>query len=97
MTKRTEKALEFWSKHIEAAANFKGSCASYCRAHDLNIRQFYTWKKRLAQGSLEFKKSDFVSVIVSEPRSELTISPNTRLPEAQWVAQVMLHLIRGLA
>ena len=87
---------KFWQQHVDSAKSFPGSAQKYCDEHEIESSSFYQWRKILSAPTQSSRRSDFLPVIVSEPqRGERSIE--TILPNAQWVAEVMLHLIRGLA
>lgn len=93
--KRTHsERAKFWQQHIDTAKSFPGSAQQYCDEHELESSSFYQWRKRLS-GSQSLKKSDFLPVVVATERTERPSDPV--LPNAQWVAEVMVYLLRGLA
>lgn len=91
----TERA-KFWQQHVEAAKSFTGSVQQYCDTHELEPSSFYQWRKRLAAATQNPSRLDFLPVVVSNPGQSGRPSEAT-LPNAQWVAEVMVHLIRRLA
>ena len=91
----TERA-KFWQQHVEAAKSFSGSVQQYCDEHDLDPSSLYQWRKRFSGTNQNPSKSEFLPVVVSRPEQSERPS-QAILPNAQWVAEVMLHLIRGLA
>jgi hypothetical protein len=94
--KRSRQEVEkFWKQHIEAAKSFPGSAQKYCDANEIESPSFYSWRKRLSGIARDPGSAKFLPVIISG--SEQATEQSAReLPNAQWVAQVMLHLIRGL-
>jgi transposase-like protein len=96
MGKVLSDRAKFWQQHVEATKSFPGSIQKYCEQHELDPSSLYQWRKRFSGATQVKTKSEFLPVVVSSPaRAELpAMSP---LPNAQWVAEVMLHLIRGLA
>ena len=96
MKRSRQEVVKFWKQHIEAAKSFSGSAQEYCDAHEIQSPSFYSWRKRLSAVARDPNKAKFLPVIISEaerPAEQL----ERVLPNAQWVAEVMLHLIRGLA
>lgn len=88
---RSEKE-EFWRGHMSKSARFPGSLAAYCRSEGLSIHTFHYWRKRFAKGENRLPRP------VSAPFVEVEIerSPERRLPDAAWVAELILHLSRGV-
>jgi hypothetical protein len=95
MKRSRQEVIRFWQQHVEAAKSFPGSAQKYCDAHEIESPSFYSWRKRLS-GARNPDMAKFLPVIISE--SERPAEQSGRgLPNAHWVAEVMLHLIRGLA
>jgi len=87
-----ESKAEIWRKHIESARSFPGTAREYCERHSLQVQSFYQWRKRLFAVS-GLKRSSFVPVVMS--RVEPEPLRRTDLPDAQWTAEFILHLLRG--
>lgn len=97
MNKHKEEKIQFWQGHFAAVETFQGSVKAYCKSQGLQLSTFYSWRKKLFCRSKPEKCSSFLPVIVRPP---LTVKKEDRisaLPDAQWVAEVMVHLLRGLA
>lgn len=88
MGTHSEKA-EKWQNHMAAAAAFPGSAISYCQSQGISPSTFHHWRRKFKYSGEKVIRPAFVPVVVSSPR--------LKLPEAQWVAEVMTHLIRGLS
>lgn len=89
--------IKFWTEHLAAAASYSKGIGAYCSEHGLSVTMYYKWKVKLAQVK-PTKMPAFLPIAVSTP-TEFR-KANTKfheLPEARWVADVMLHLIRGLS
>lgn len=96
MRSMNHSKVKFWSDHLAAAARHPAGIGAYCKEHGLSATMYYKWKTKLHQGKGD-KPSAFLPVVVAAPQATREFKRNTRdLPEAQWVADVMLHLIRGL-
>jgi hypothetical protein len=96
MKRSRQERTRFWQQHVDAAKLFAGSAQKYCDEQEIESSSFYHWRKILSGSTQSSSRSDFLPVIVSKPeRAEQSSEAN--LPNAQWVAEVMLHLIRGLA
>jgi hypothetical protein len=86
--------INSWREHIAAAGKYPAGITAYCKEHNISVTMYYKWKVKLRHGE---KPSAFLPVAVSAPQVPLELRSNIQgLPEAQWVAEVMLHLIRGL-
>lgn len=80
---------KIWREHIERAGRFPGSIEAYCRSQGIEASSFYNWKRKLKS------QLSFLPVVIAEgARVEKQASS---LPEARWVSEVMVHLIRGLS
>ena len=97
--------IEFWRNHLVAAQSDPNGITAYCKLHGLRSATYYGWRKKLKVGISEPKKvsigrpkiprSPFLPVAVSVPETKFQ-NRSPALPNAKWVAEVMLHLIRGL-
>ena len=96
MNKGPTERAKFWQRHVEAAKSFAGTAQQYCDEHDLEPSSFYQWRKRLFISTENPGRLDFLPVVVSGP-GQSGASSQSALPSAQWVAEVMVHLIRRLA
>ena len=97
MRETNQDKVKFWSEHLAAAASYPQGIGAYCGEHGLSTTMYYKWKAKLAQAK-SVKVGAFLPVTVSTA-TEFR-GANTKvydLPEARWVAGVMLHLIRGLS
>ena len=84
-------------RNTRAAADaFKGTAVAYCRAHDIDVNCFYAWRKRLESRVGVASRSPFVPAVIDVSPAEQS-NRLSRLPDAQWVAEVMAHLVRRLA
>lgn len=95
MSKVPTERAKFWQQHVETAKSFAGTVQQYCDEHELEPSSFYQWRKRLVGTTQTPRRSAFLPVVVSNPGQSQPSQAS--LPNAQWVAEVMLHLIRGLA
>ena len=96
MKRSRQERIRFWQQHVDAAKLFPGGAQKYCDEHEIESSSFYNWRKLLSGSPQSPSRSDFLPVIVSKPERAEQSSENI-LPNTQWVAEVMLHLIRGLA
>ena len=88
--------VKFWSDHLAAANQHPAGISAYCKEHSLSATMYYKWKIKLHEAKGE-KRSAFLPVTVAAPEVIREGKMSAReLPDAHWVADVMLHLIRGL-
>lgn len=88
-----QQKTEHWRKRIEASESFAGSEREYCDSQGLSLATFRYWKSKLRvelPAGLVMPTSPFVRVEIERPR------PQSKLPDAKWVAEVLMHLSRGL-
>jgi hypothetical protein len=93
--KHSEKE-KFWRHQMAAAEKFRGSQREFCKSQGLSINMFQYWrykferegKSRLSEVA---KPTPFVAVEVLQPEH-----CSGEMPQAQWLAELILHLQRGL-
>lgn len=96
MRSSNQSKIKFWSDHIAAAAVHSAGIAPYCKDHGLSLTMYYKWKTRLLKAAVE-KPSVFLPVTVAAaPVTEESKLRSRELPNAQWVAEVLAHLLRTL-
>ena len=89
-----KQSKEFWLWHIEAAANFSGSRAAYCRQNGLVFSRFDYFRKKFSKKS-NFSEVKPVSHISPEsPIAKLGSYPQ-RLPDPKWLSALIRELSRG--
>ncbi len=91
MTK--QQKTEHWRKRIEEAEGFAGSERAFCSSQGLSLATFRYWKNKVKKqepSNLIVTTSPFVRVEIERPR------PQSKLPDAKWVAEILMHLSRGL-
>ena len=80
MTRHERRAM--WRAHVEQQRDSNESAASYCRAHNLCLPSFYSWRKRLTDAP----GSAFVEVVCKDNAPEaITL---TRSTDGQWQMQL---------
>ncbi len=77
--------VEVWRRRLEAAENFPGTILEYCRCEGISREALRYWRQRLGSAAV----SPFAPVEVLLP------TPVARLPDARWVAELILHLHAG--
>jgi hypothetical protein len=88
------KSEQLWRERIASADAFDGTAVAYCRANDIDVNCFYSWRKRLKFRIGISTRSPFVPAIIDVPPVEHN-NP-AQLPDAQWIAEVLAHLVRRL-
>lgn len=93
-TIRQIKGSEFWESHVLKAQEFEGSEQDYCRLHKLSRSTFSGYKKKMGLVKPEkVKRRAFVKLITKDvPQSKSKETWNCRLPDAGWVAELILAL-----
>ena len=77
---------EYWTQHIQAAENFKGTNKEYCRKAGIKYGNLSAYRKKLGfTKRTEAKKSNFATLEVAKPRTEKSAS----LPEPEWLARFL--------
>lgn len=91
-----EEKAKAWRARLARAAEYSGTNREYCKAEGLSIHTFAYWKHKLAEKreSEVFIPQPFARVEVESPAVQP--SNNSGLPDPRWVAEVILHLQRGL-
>jgi len=56
----------FWQRHVDSHLSSGLSQTAYCKSHDLSVRLFWSWKKKLRPDSISTKPE-------SEPKLQLFI------------------------
>lgn len=100
--------IEIWQNHMARAKAHPSGVIAYCHDEGLQVATYYYWHKKIKNESSTCKKgyrspklkkthSPFLPITVTESAIKYTdYSVATKLPEARWVAEVMLHLVQGL-
>lgn len=92
---RSEKE-KYWRSQIAQAAEFQGSIQAYCQTHGISQFTFRYWQRKLTQEKAQsVVRRPFVQVEIQNPSPEQFSTH--RLPDPHWVAEVILHLSRGLS
>ena len=97
--------IEYWKNHVANAKAHPGGIGGYCRENGIKSSVYYSWRQVIKNEfageelvlprEVKRAKPSFIPVMIAEsPDSE----PQrvSKLPDARWVAEVMLHLLRGL-
>ena len=109
MESNYQSRLEFWRAHVANADNFPAGVSAYCAEQGLKLSTYYGWRKLVGLGSsvpkprkpkrIKKAQPSFLPVAVTSGPVEVEsmFQSMPKLPEARWVAEVMLHLVRGLS
>jgi hypothetical protein len=90
----------YWKQHILKADVFSGSDYQYCLEQGLKKSTFYAWRERLKPRLPKIKhpsnKQAFLPIEVTRelPRRILA-GRKEELPDAGWLAELILSLING--
>lgn len=95
ISKHSDKE-KFWREQLRSFAKFKGSRRAFCRIHGLSASTFQYWHCKYSQ----IKRCD-VQVVEPSPFVEVEVESQVRsssrnMPDARWVAELILHLQEGL-
>lgn len=111
MDSNQQSKLEFWREHVAGAEKFPAGVSAYCTEQGLKISTYYGWRKLVKPSGSAPKRpkslkpkvtkkiqSPFLPVAVAAGAVEIEsrVTSPLKLPEARWVAEVMLYLMRGL-
>lgn len=98
--------FEIWKNHIANAKAHPSGVAAYCEENNIKSSVYYGWRQVIKNAatnsdfeSLAVPKQttpSFYPVEISEALTE-NLKSFPGLPDARWVAEVMLHLLRGLS
>ena len=89
-----KQSQQFWRGHVEAAANFSGSRAAYCRQNGLVFSRFDYFRKKFSKKSI-FSEVKPVEKTSSESWIKVGASYPQRLPDPKWLSALILELSRG--
>lgn len=92
-----DQKAAFWRRHIELANEYPDGIQKYCELNSLASQTYYKWKLKLdirkqAKQSKQITQQQFAAVQVCDPE----IVRSRTLPDARWLAELILHLGRGL-
>ena len=82
-----------WAERIQEAEAFEGSNLQYCKSKGYSEATFRYWKNQL-RGS---KAAPIEPAEAASPFLKVEIEKGSpSLPDPRWVAEIILHLNRGL-
>jgi hypothetical protein len=85
---------EFWRKHIEAAENFSGSQAAYCRHNGLVLSQFVYQRGRFLKKKSKFSEVRPTTRFAPARGSKEIGSYPQGLPDPKWLSALIRELSR---
>jgi len=92
---RSEKS-KYWRSQIVLAEKFPGSVASFCNTQNISIHTFNYWKNKFrieGEPAKAMVPRPFIEVQVERSQS---MHRKPELPNAIWLAELIMHLQRGL-
>jgi len=95
-TRSHSEKEKFWHQQMSMANKFSGSHRAFCKAQGISVHSFAYWRQKFERQRKQVKSlvpSPFVQLVVEKPMPVLRNQP---LPEAAWVAELILHLQMGL-
>jgi len=95
---RIEKE-KYWQEHLRLAREHKAGPTSYCRAAGISIKSLSYWRKRCERHRITKPdgRSAFIPIQILNPEIPAVRALERELPDAKWVADVILHLSVGLS
>lgn len=107
--KTKNETIEFWKCHAANAKLHPISIIAYCKENNLRFSTYYRWSKKvqnlntdtkLTKPQIKPKKAPSVFLPVEVASKEIKFENHfikSSLPDAKWVAEVILYLTRGLS
>lgn len=101
----SQEAEIFWKDHILKSNESSEGIGAYLKVNNLTASSFYRWRTKLSKSKsskvqvLRNKKLPAflpVQVESSRPTPKFENKPIDHLPEAKWVADVLINLVVGL-
>lgn len=83
---------EYWRQHIIASERFPGSLREFCKHKGISLSNFHYWRNKFSnesQGQLIQNPNPFVPVAVEQTQVM------SSMPDASWLAELILHLQMG--
>ena len=104
MKQSSSEKLESWRGHVAAAESHAAGVTAYCAAEGLKISTYYSWRKFIKGSQGQSKRRPkiqktirpFLPVEIVRPDNNEAQRDFCDLPDARWVAAVMVHLVRGV-
>lgn len=92
---RAEKEKR-WQERLEAANVHPGGLAAYCRENQVSRSALDYWRKKIRKATLQRLNQPRPFIPIEVLEAELRIANKPVLPDAKWVAEVILHLCAGM-
>lgn len=99
VSKRKSNASK-WRDRVERAARHQGELREFCRAEGISLATLRYWQRKPAVAG-PATSSDLIPTTARSPFLGVEVfadvgSQPTRLPDARWVADLIVHLQRGV-
>lgn len=97
ISNRTENEAR-WRKRVAGVREHRGTLTSYCHAQGISLEALKYWRNKLEAKSVvqaarsSVRPQPFVPIQVVSPEPMRT---GLSLPDARWVAELILHLSAG--
>ena len=99
------KSEDVWRDRVGRASRRSGSIAAFCKAEGISSQALSYWQQKLRHvarrravvptpRATARTASPFVGVEIMESEGS-KVPSGSRLPEAKWIAELILHLTRG--
>ena len=87
---------DLWKAHVEACERHAKGARAYCREKQIDCGTFYYWRRKLRLEETRRTRSavvtSFVPVAIECEQKQFQ-----ELPDARWLADFAVELIRGLS
>ena len=86
---RAEKS-KYWREQVKMSGEYSGTLSEYCKGQGIHQPSLQYWRKKLGS---ELSSPKQMIAVFSKVEVDL---PKAALPEARWVAELVLHIFAGL-
>jgi hypothetical protein len=94
-TNRTENEQR-WAQHVKQAGTHKEGLAAYCRETGISRAAIHYWLRKLEKKSFVATTRTRPAFIPVQVLATAEVVRPQQLPDAKWVAEVLLYLSAGL-
>ena len=96
MNKSNQVDHDLWKAHVDACDRHPKGARAYCREKQIDCGMFYYWRRKLRLEETRRTRSavltNFVPVAIEREQRQFQ-----NLPDALWLADFAVELIRGLS
>ena len=89
-----EEANNFWKKQVEKLAAYSGTQREFCAEHGLSESQLSYHKTKIFQTGKFSKVRSAPTVKVKSVILDKPDYPQQRFPDAKWLAQFVLEILK---